>query len=76
MARAFQDDNLMTWEAFASTGESGYADRSHVVFHCLSDMSLRPLVVQRAGDKADVEREVLAMPEEELRTMLQDARKN
>ena len=76
MARSFQDDDLITWEAFASSGRFGYARNAHLVFNCLSDLSRRALVIQRTGDRAEVEREVLNMPEEKLRELLQQAQSN
>jgi hypothetical protein len=76
MARTFLDDNMLEWEAFASAGDFGYADRAHIVFNCLSDLSQRPRIVERSGDRADAEREVGVMPEVQLKELLRSARVN
>lgn len=49
MSQTFTDGNLLTWEAFATGGRYGLSVRPRVVFHCLSDRSLRPRVVVLPG---------------------------
>ncbi|HEU0015142.1 MAG TPA: hypothetical protein VFQ45_15740 [Longimicrobium sp.] len=55
MSQTFTDDDLLTWEAFASGGKYGLSVRPKVIFHCLSDRSLRPRYVELPGDEADAE---------------------
>ena len=55
MSQTFTDDNLLTWEAFASGGRFGLSVRPKVIFHCLSDPSLRARFVEVQGDEADAE---------------------
>jgi hypothetical protein len=74
MARTFLDDNMLEWEAFASAGEFGYADRAHIVFNCLTDSSQRPRIVERTGDRAETEREVAGLAEGPLKELLRAAR--
>jgi hypothetical protein len=74
MSQIFTDPNLLTWEAFASGGRFGLAVRPKVVFHCLSDRSLRPRFVELSGDEADAEEIVNGSGVEGLREMLREAR--
>jgi hypothetical protein len=70
MSRTFTDENLLTWEAFASAGSSGLATGPRVVFHCISDPLRRPRYVAQGGDEADAEGAVHTMPVDDLRAML------
>ena len=70
MSQTFTDENLMTWEAFASSGNFGLATRPRVVFNCLSDPNLPPRYVERPGDEADAEGQVMSYDDEQLREML------
>ncbi len=74
MSHTFTDENLMTWEAFASSGRFGMAIRPSIVFHCLSDPTVRPRYVQRPGDEADAEEEVLEYDEHQLRDLLNQSK--
>ena len=69
MSRTFQDDSLLTWEAYPSGGPFGYTDRPFVVFNCLSNRMLRPRYVTTIGDEADAEREVELASNEQLLAM-------
>ena len=73
MTRTLQDGNLEVWEAYASSGDHGFPARSRIVFTCLSDRARRPRVVSRERDKADVEKEVAALTEDALRSLLAGA---
>lgn len=73
MSRTFTDDGLMTWEAYASSGEWGRPDRPAVVFNPLSDTTLRPRYVELTGDEADAEALVLGSDEARLRELLRQA---
>jgi hypothetical protein len=73
MSRVFVDDDLLSWEAFASAGRYGLPDEPKIVFHCLSDRSRRALYVRRGGDNAEAEQLVHSLPDAELRAMLGEA---
>ncbi|MFL5385554.1 MAG: hypothetical protein ACJ8GN_23795 [Longimicrobiaceae bacterium] len=73
MSQTFTDENLLTWEAFASSGNFGLATRPRVVFNCLSDPDTPPRYVERPGDEADAEGEVREYDEKQLREMLRDS---
>ncbi len=70
MSRTFTDEDLLTWEAFATGGDLGLAIQPRIVFHCLSDPSRRPRFVQRRGDEADAEGLVHEIGEDRLRALL------
>lgn len=73
MSRTFQDANLLEWEAYASGGAHGYAERARIVFHCLSDRAQRARVVQLDGDQSEAERTVAEASEPELAGLLAGA---
>jgi hypothetical protein len=73
MAKSVVDDDLQSWEAFASTGPYGYSDRSVVVFQCSSDPAERPRAYSIAGDKSDAEARVANATRGELLEMLAGA---
>jgi hypothetical protein len=70
MSRTFTDENLLTWEAFASAGRSGLSDHVRVVFHCVSDPLRRGRWAPGQGDEADAEAAVHGMSDDELRGLL------
>lgn len=70
MSRIFTDDDLLTWEAYASGGAFGLPDRPKIVFNCVSKPGSRARFVQHAGDEADAEEAVHEAPEGRLREML------
>lgn len=74
MSQTFTDENLVTWEAFASGGRFGLAVRPRVVFHCVSDPARRPRFVQVPGDEADAEEAVYDSGVERLRALLAESR--
>ena len=74
MSQTFTDENLLTWEAFASSGNFGFAERPRVVFNCLSDPNTPPRYVERPGDEADAEEQVAEYDEKALRKMLRESR--
>ena len=73
MSRTLVDDDLNSWEAFASTGRYGYAERSLVVFHCMTDPRERPRAFTLAGDKSDAEAAVATAERGRLLEMLAGA---
>ena len=74
MSHTFTDENLLTWEAYASTGNFGLAIEPRIVFNCLSDPSLAPRYVERRGDESDAEEQVQELSDQQLRALLRDAR--
>ena len=68
--RTIQDDNLETWEVYASVGRFGFPDQSNMVFQNLSDRSRRARVAVRPGDKAAVEQEIERLSTAELVELL------
>ena len=66
MSRTLTDKNMLTWEVYPSGG----ADRSHIIFNCLSNRMLRPRFVVADGDEADAERAVIEASPEQLQEML------
>ncbi len=74
MSRTFTDENLLTWEAYASGGKFGLAIHPSIVFHCISDPQRRARYVTRPGDEADAEETVADLPDEELRALLRQSK--
>lgn len=74
MSQTFTDENLMTWEAFASGGRFGLSVRPKVIFHCVSDQSLPPRFVEVQGDEADAEELIHDSQVDRLRQMLARSR--
>lgn len=70
MSQTFTDENLVAWEAFTSSGNFGFATRPRIVFNCVSDPDTPPRYVERPGDEADAEGQVLKFDEARLREML------
>ena len=70
MSQTFTDENLMTWEAFASGGRFGLSIRPKVIFHCMSDQSLAPRFIEVQGDEADAEELIHDSQVDRLRQML------
>lgn len=74
MTRTIQDQDLLLWEAYASTGDFGFPEQSRIVFHCLTDPALRARVLERSGDKSDVEHELVTLPAEDLLDLLAETK--
>ena len=74
MSQTFTDDNLLTWEAFASGGRFGLSIRPKVIFHCLSDTSLRARFVEVQGDEADAEEMIHDSRIDHLRELLKESK--
>ncbi len=74
MSRVFLDDNLLSWEVYASGGKFGLPERPKIVFHCLSEPFRRGRYVVHDGDNADAEEAVHSLPEDRLRELLREAR--
>jgi hypothetical protein len=74
MSHTFTDENLLTWEAFASTGHFGLAIEPRIVFNCLSDPLLTPRYVERPGDESAAEEQVHEFSDDKLRDLLRGSR--
>jgi hypothetical protein len=74
MSQTFTDENLLTWEAFASGGRFGLSVRPKVIFHCLSDPSLRARFVEVQGDEADAEEMIHDSQVTRLRDLLKGSK--
>ncbi|HEY7768757.1 hypothetical protein [Longimicrobium sp.] len=70
MSQTFTDENLLTWEAFASGGRFGLSIRPKVIFHCVSDRAMRARFVELQGDEADAEDMIHDSSVDQLREML------
>lgn len=70
MSRTFIDDDLMSWEAYASGGKYGLPDHPKIIFHCLSDPDRRARYVIQNGDNADAGETVRISPPDRLRELL------
>lgn len=73
MTRTVQDEELVLWEAYASSGEWGTPVRAKIVFHCLTEPGRRARVVAREGDRSEVEEEIGRLSDDELVALLQTA---
>jgi hypothetical protein len=73
MAREFRTDDLQVWEAFATTGEHGFAERSKIGFRCRTDRSARPRWIEMDVDKSDVEARIQASSPAELEELFHRA---
>lgn len=74
MSHTFTDENLLTWEAFASSGHFGLAIHPRIVFHCLSDPDLVPRYVVQPGVESSAEEHVIDYDETQLREMLRQSK--
>lgn len=73
MARRFNDQNFLTWEAFPSAGDFGFSTKPYIIFNCLTDPLQRPRQFQIDGDEADAEQKVIAASDRELLDWLNKA---
>ncbi len=73
MSRVFLDENLLSWEAYASGGKFGLPESPKIVFHCLSDPFRRARYVVHDGDNADAAGLVHTLPEDRLRELLRES---
>jgi hypothetical protein len=66
VSRRVTDDELRTWEVYATAGAFGLPEHARIVFHCLSDPDLRALWSEREGDRQEVEAWLESASEDEL----------
>lgn len=70
MSRTFTDENLIAWEAFATSGDFGFAERPRIVFNCLSNPDVPARYVEVSGDEADAEGQLTSYDDAQLRDLL------
>lgn len=71
MTRTIQDQDLLLWEAYASAGDFGFPEHARMIFQCLTDPGRRARIIERDGDKSDVEQEVAKLSEAGLLALLE-----
>jgi hypothetical protein len=73
MSREFLDEDLQSWEVYASGGEHGRPVDPKIVFFCRSRPELRGRYVRHGGDNAGAGALVERASTEELLEMLRGA---
>jgi hypothetical protein len=74
MSRTFQDHDFLVWEVYPTTGGShDTAEQAQLVFHCLTNRSIRPRRTAGGGDVAAAERRVVEASDAELLGLLEGA---
>lgn len=66
MSRKFQDNNFLTWDAFASTGKQGFTNDPHIVFQCSTKPESRPRWIKVSGDEASAQGMLMNASNEEV----------
>lgn len=75
MRRTFLDEDLLEWEAYVTGGQPGTPLAARIFFVCLTDPFERPRWVRHeSGDVAAAERELHDLSDQELLSLLGDAR--
>lgn len=74
MSRTFVDQNLLSWEVYASGGKFGLPERPKIIFLCLSNPAMRARYTVFPGDDAAAAAAMAEMPEPELLNMLAESR--
>jgi hypothetical protein len=69
MSRVFLDEELESWEVYASGGEYGKPERPKIVFFCRTRPSLRARYLRHPGDNAEAAALVWQASDERLREM-------
>lgn len=73
MTRTFQDDALLLWEAYAAAPRWGEDRGARIMFHCLTDPTLRARVLERDEDRTAIEGRITSADAAELVEMLESA---
>jgi hypothetical protein len=73
MSVTFTDDDLQSWEAYATGGDYGLANNPKVVFNCVSDPTRRARYLEFTGDEADAEGLVSETNVTQLKAMLKES---
>ncbi len=74
MARTFQDQNFLIWEAFPSTGPFGYPDAAYIVFNCLSNKTIRPRYIELKAAEPAAQKELQTIGDAALLKLFETAR--
>jgi hypothetical protein len=70
MSRVFTDPDLVTWEAYSSTGQWGLPEQPKIVFNCLSDPNQKARFVIHDGQSSGAQESVSQASDEQLRQLL------
>jgi len=70
MSRVFTDPDLVTWEAYSSSGQWGLPEQPKIVFNCLSDPNRKPRFVIHDGHSGSAQESVGNASDDQLRRML------
>jgi len=73
MSRVFLDDDLESWEVYASGGEYGKPERPKIVFFCRTRPTLRARYLRHPGDNVDAAALVQQASGERLRELFGQA---
>lgn len=73
MSRVFTDENLQSWEAYASSGRWGFPENPKIVFNCLSDPNTPARFVRSDGSSTEAEVRVFSASDQALRDLLAQA---
>jgi len=73
MSRTFQDRNFLVWEVYPSGGEHGFPDNPHAIFHCRSQLDLRPRAIRLGTDEAEAQKIIHEMTDAALLDLLDRA---
>jgi hypothetical protein len=73
MRRTISDADLLVWEVFPSAARNGYADRTRLIFHCLSDRTRRSRQLELDTDVASTTRRLADAGEADLLALLEKA---
>lgn len=73
MARRITDAHLRTWEVFAAPGPFSAPRPARITFHCVSDFGVGSVSLEKALDRAEVERLIHEASLDELRDWLEMA---
>lgn len=74
MTRQFIDNDLITWEVHASTGQFSLPADGRLVFLCVTDRDLRPRSIGYEGDLVETEAALLNLSDAQLRELLERSR--
>lgn len=74
MSRIFTDDDLLTWEVYASGGAFGLPTDPKIIFNCVSKPGSRGRYVVMRGDAADAAGAVHEASADQMRALLRESR--
>jgi hypothetical protein len=74
MSRLFIDDELISWEAYASTGRFSLPDDGRLVFLCVTQPNRRPRTILIPGDAVAAGAAIDSVSDQRLRELLARSR--